>query len=85
MDIPLQAVGKQVTTIGDSDSSFRSPEIASVVRPLPLRVTICIAILIVGLVQLVNPTAYLFQMTIFMISGLNLRPRGSGMMPFQEA
>ena len=77
MDTLLQALGKQITTVGDSDSSFRSPEIASVVRPLPLRVTICIAILIVGLVQQANPTAYLFSIAIFMISGFNPRSRGS--------
>jgi len=77
MDTLLQALGKQVTTVGDSDSSFHLPKIASVVRPLPLRLTVCIPILIVGLVQQANPTAYLFPIAIFMMLGFNPRSKGS--------
>jgi len=77
MDTLLQALGKQVTTVGDSDSSFRLPEIASVARPLSLRLTVCTVLLIVGLIQQAHPAFYLFPIAIFMISGLNPRSRGS--------
>ena len=77
MDTLLQALGKQVATVGDSDSSFRLPEIASVVRPLSLRLPVCTAILIAGLVQQVHPAVYLFPIAIFMMLGFNPRSKGS--------
>ena len=77
MDTFPRATGKQVTAVSERDSSFQLTAITSAGRPLSFRLTVCLAILVVGLIRQVPPAVYLVPIVIFLVFGFNPRSKGS--------